>query len=145
MDAFEYISTKVFIKLKPSKIAGIGLFAIKDIPSGTKIFEPWTGKTGYYGITQNELESLDKELADHIRDLFLFSENFPADTSLYVKLTEGYHWIYLKPYYFINSGFYENTFNVDKNSMTTLRDIKCGEELLSNYQKYEKLDKSNLI
>ncbi len=145
MNAFEYISTKLFIKLKPSNLSGVGVFAIKDIPKGIQIFEPWAGETDYYGISQDQLETLDKDIKDHILDLFLFSDEFPNDTNIYVKLTKGCHWIYLNPYHFVNSGFYENRFNIDKSNMTSLRNIKKGEELLSNYQRHEKLTKNKLI
>lgn len=145
MDAFTYIKEKVFVKLKPSKIAGIGVFSLKDIPPDTELFEPWLGETKYYPISQEQLSSLDDELSDHIRDMFLFSNDFPNDTNTYVKLTNGCHWIYTNPYYFVNSGYYENKSNIDKDSMKSLRFIKKGEEILSNYQRYEKFDKKNLI
>ena len=88
---------------------------------------------------------LDEELRSHIRDLFLFSSDFPVDTNIYVKLTNGCHWIYTNPYYFVNSGYYEKKSNVDKDTMMSIRDIKKGEEILSNYQRYEKMDNKNMI
>jgi SET domain-containing protein len=140
MDAYTYIKEKIFVKLKPSKISGVGVFAIKDIPEDTFMFEAWTGKTGFYPITENELSELDADLYRHIKDLFLFSTDFPKNTDTFIKLTNGCHWIYTNPYYFINSGYYNNTSNVDKDTMKTIRYIKKGEELLSNYPRYEKLD-----
>jgi hypothetical protein len=133
------------VKLKPSKISGIGVFAIKDIPNDIFLFENWTGDTKYYPITQEELNQLDYEVARHIKEIFIYSSDFPQDTNIYVKLTSGCHWIYTNPYYFINSGVYEKKSNVDKDTMKSLRAIKKGEELLSNYPRYEKLDKTNLI
>jgi hypothetical protein len=141
MEAYTYLKNHVFVKLKPSKISGVGVFAIKDIPCDTELFNVWEGETGFYPISQKELDSLDYDLQEHIRDLFLFSTEFPSDTNLYIKLTKGCHWIYTNPYYFINSGFYENNFNVDKESMKSTKNIRRGEELLSNYQKHEKIDK----
>jgi hypothetical protein len=145
MNAFSYIKDKVFVKLKPSKIAGIGVFAIKDIPSDTELFDPWLGETNYYPISQEELSQLDDELSEHIKEMFLFSDDFPNDTNIYVKLTNGCHWIYTNPYHFVNSGYYENKSNIDKDSMKSLRFIKKSEELLSNYQRYEKFNKKSLI
>ena len=145
MSPFEYIKNCLFVKLKPSKISGIGVFAIKDIPNDIFLFENWTGDTKYYPITQEELTQLDYEVARHIKEIFIYSSDFPQDTNIYVKLTSGCHWIYTNPYYFINSGVYEKKSNVDKDTMKSLRAIKKGEELLSNYPRYEKLDKTNLI
>jgi SET domain-containing protein len=141
MDAYNYIKNCVFVKLKPSNISGIGVFAIKDIVKDTLLFQLWEGETGFYPITQNQLSELNEELRQHIQDLFLFSSDFPKDTSIYVKLTNSCHWIYTNPYYFVNSGYYETKSNIDKNSMKSIRDIKKGEEILSNYQRYEKINK----
>lgn len=141
IDAYNYIKNCIFVKLKPSNISGIGVFALKNIKKGTLLFNLWEGETGFYPISQQQLEMLDEELRSHIRDLFLFSSDFPVDTNIYVKLTNGCHWIYTNPYYFVNSGYYEKKSNVDKDTMMSIRDIKKGEEILSNYQRYEKMDK----
>jgi len=141
MDAYNYIKNCIFVKLKPSNISGIGVFALRNIKKETLLFNLWEGETGFYPISQQQLEMLDEELRSHIRDLFLFSSDFPVDTNIYVKLTNGCHWIYTNPYYFVNSGYYEKKSNVDKDTMMSIRDIKKGEEILSNYQRYEKIDK----
>lgn len=140
MDAYNYIKNHVFVKLKPSKISGVGVFAIKEIPIGTELFHVWEGETGFYPISQSELNDLDSDLQNHIHDLFLLSTQFPSDTNIYVKLTKGCHWIYTNPYYFVNSGFYTNNSNIDKESMKSIKHIRKGEELLSNYQRHEKID-----
>ena len=142
MSPFEYIKNSIFVKLKPSRISGVGVFAIKDIPKGVPLFQTWDGETGFFPLSLSEIESLDTDLQYHIKDLFLYSSEFPFDTNIYVKLTQGCHWIYTNPYYFVNSGFYENKSNIDKTSMMSLRDIKKGEEILSNYERYEKIDKT---
>lgn len=141
MNAYTYIKKNLFVKLKPSNISGIGVFAIRDIEIGTFLFQPWDGETGFYPISQSELNELDEEVRNHIKDMFQFSSEFPKDTNLYVKLTKGCHWIYTNPYYFVNSGFYENKSNIDKELMIATKSIKKGQEILSDYQRYEKLDK----
>lgn len=145
MDAYNYIKNCVFVKLKPSNISGIGVFAIKDIPHDIFLFENWSGETGYFPISQNQLNELDHGVSNHIKEIFIYSSEFPVDTNIYVKLTNGCHWIYTNPYYFINSGLYENKSNVDKDTMKSLRFIQKGEELFSNYPRYEKLKKNDLI
>lgn len=136
MTAFSYIQNKVVAQLRPSRISGIGVFALRDIPAGTFLFDKWEGESGYYLITEKELSSLPKALYRHIKDIFLYSPNFPKDTNTYVYLTSGCHWIYTTPYYFMNSNI--ESYSVDKDTLETIRDVKEGEELLSNYGRYER-------
>ncbi len=143
MTAYSYIKNFVYVKIKPSKISGVGVFSIKDIPTSTYLFQPWAGDTGSYPITESELKTLPAGLYSHIKDVFLYSPNFPKDTNTYIHLTNGCHWIYTTPYYFINSGF--SKANLDKETMMTLREIRSGEEVLSNYGRYEKFPKKDLL
>lgn len=143
MTPFEYISNKVYTRLKPSKIQGIGVFAIKDIPINTNPFEPWNGDTDMYPISETEMLSLPNELYSHIKDVFLYGPDFPSNTDTYIKLTNECHWIYTTPYYFINSGF--QNYNIDKVTKLTNRTIYKGEELLSNYGRYERFEKKYLM
>lgn len=144
MEAFGYVKNHIFMKLKPSRISGIGVFALKDIHHNTFLFQEWNGETGHYPISQVELNQLDFELKTHILDMFEYTDEFPNDSNIYVKLTHGCHWIYTNPYYFINSGYYENKSNVDRDTMTSTKFIKKGEELLGNYKRYEKISKKLL-
>lgn len=141
MDAFSYILNHVFIQLRPSNISGIGVFAMRDIPQNTKIFEVWTGETGFYPISQSQLNQLDDEVRRHVKDMFVFSTDFPSDTNIYIKLTHGYHWIHLNPYCFINSGFYEDKVNLERETAKTTKNVKKGEEILGDYIRYEKIEK----
>ena len=143
MDVYSYILKNIFVKLKPSKIDGVGVFAIRDIPKDTFLFETWKGDSGYYPIKETELQKLPKDLYTHIKDIFLYSPEFPNDTNTYIQLTRGCHWIYTTPYYFVNSNI--NNFNIDKDTLKTTRNIKQGEEILSNYGRYERLSKKDLI
>jgi hypothetical protein len=142
MNAFDYIKNHVFVKLKPSRIAGVGVFAVKDIPNNTLVFKDWEGETGIYPISQNEINLLDEDLQTHLLDLFQYSNNFPSDTNLYVRLIKGFHWIYTNPYLFVNSGLKEKKSNLDKDTGKSIKFIRCGEELLSNYGRN---DRFNLV
>ena len=143
MTPFEYISSKVYTKVQPSNIQGVGLFALKSIPKGIFPFEKWEGETAFYPIELEQINSLPEGLRHHIRDLFSFGPNYPSDKRIYIQLVNGCHWIFTSPYYFVNSGG-ENS-NLDKSSYLTLRKINRGEEILSNYGKYEKLPSKELI
>lgn len=143
MTPFEYIHTHVFTKLKPSRLSGVGVFALRDIPQGINPFEVWKGESKYYPVEEKELISLPVELYKHIKDVFLYSPDFPLDTDTYVKLVNGFHWIHQNPYYFVNSGYKDS--NIDKDTLLTTRAVKKGEELLSNYRRYERYIKKDLI
>lgn len=137
MSPFEYVKNKVLVKVKPSSYNGVGVFALKDIPSNTPMFEPWEGETGTYELTEQEVNSLPLEIKEHIKDIFLFHPDFPNNTNVTIDLFKNCHWIFTTPYYFVNSGFIDG-YNMDKDTLTTIRDIKKGEEILSNYGRYEK-------
>lgn len=143
MTPFEYISTRVYTKLQPSRVQGVGVFALKDIPENINPFEIWDGDSGLYSITEDELKTLPQEIYLHIKDMFTYSPHFPYDTNTYVKLINGFHWIYQNPYYFVNSGFEKA--NIDKDTLLTTRKIRKGEELLSNYGRYERFPSKELI
>lgn len=136
MDAFSYIKNKVYTRLKPSRIEGVGVFALRDIPSLTPVFEVWKGESGAYSITEEQMQELPRELRLHIKSVFTYGPNFPKDSNTYISLRNGCHWIYQSPYFFVNSG--DSSYNIDKHTHTTVKDIKAGQEILSNYGRYER-------
>lgn len=157
MTPFEYIKKYVVSIIKPSKINGVGFFAVRDILKGERIFETWKGESGVYFITQEELHQLPIELSKNIYETFdnKFCYFDREGNEQYIKkeygkiffpLERGYHWIYIWPKMFINSGL--NNANVDTinyiNPMA-IRDIKCGEEILANYGSDFKTPPKNFI
>ena len=88
MSPFEYIQQKVYTKLKPSSYNGIGVFALRDIPKDTFIFETWQGTSGTFEISEEELNTLPIQLKEHIKDIFLFQVdlNFEDDFQIYLIL-----------------------------------------------------------
>ena len=143
MNPFGYISSKIYTRLKPSKISGVGVFALRDIPSSSSIFDTWQGETGVYAIKEEELKTLPRELYHHIKSLFLYGPDFPSNTDTFIKLVNNCHWVYTTPYYFVNSS--QSDYNLDKDTLLTTRDIKAGEEILSNYRRYERLAPKDII
>jgi hypothetical protein len=145
MSPYEYVKNHVVSILKPSPISGIGFFAIRDIQKGKSIFEPWYGESGIYFITQEELHQLPPELSKNIYEtfdnkIFYFDKNGNEQHikkeygKIFFPLEKGFHWIYIWPKMFINSGL--NIANVDTIkhiNPIAIRDIKLGEELLANY------------
>ena len=135
MNAYSYVKDKVLVNIRPSRIAGVGVFALQDINEGTNLFEVWNGDTGYYPLSERELQTFTKEKRKHIKDMFLYGPNFPKDTSTYIYLTNGCHWIYTTPYYFVNSSPGKN--NMDKDTLKATKFIKKNSEVVSDYGSYE--------
>ena len=156
MSPIEYLKNKVSAILKPSSIEGIGFFAVRDIEIGEHIFEPWTGETGIYSITQDELHTLPEPLYKNIYETFdnkMFYQDKEGNDcqidkeygKLFFPLEKGLHWIYVWPRMFINSGL--NRANVDTNQLpgTVIKRIRQGEELLGNYGSQFKTLPKNFI
>jgi len=63
-----------YCRLKPSKIEGIGIFAIRDIPKGKN---PFVGikNSKYHEFKMQELKKLDKEILKMIEDFFVIEKD----------------------------------------------------------------------
>ena len=145
MSPFEYLQNHVVSIIKPSRISGVGFFAIRDIEEGESVFEPWFGETGVYSITHNELFKLPEELQRYIYETFT-NKFYYTDVNgkevsvideygkILFPLQRGNHWVFIFQKLFINSGLHK--FNVDTNGKVNpiaTKKIKKGEELLGNY------------
>ena len=67
------IKNKTYCRIKPSKISGIGVFAIKDIPINTNPFCLTNNKSidyKYKKILKKDLENVDNEVTKIIDDFF---------------------------------------------------------------------------
>lgn len=145
MSPYEYIKKHVVSILKPSRINGVGFFAVRDIEIGESIFEPWTEESGIYSITQDELHSLPDTLSKNIYETF-DNKIYYVDKNnnkcyiekeygkLFFPLEKGCHWVYVWPKMFINSGLKDaNVDTVNNVNPIAIKKIKSGEELLANY------------
>jgi len=157
MSPIEYLQQKVVSIIKPSSVAGVGFFAIKDIEEGTFIFEPWTGETGIYSITQEELFTLPVELEKSIYETFdnkLYSHDENNEISLlrfeygkiFFPLIKGCHWVFVWPSMFLNSGLSKaNVDTLSNKGAFAIKKIKKGEEILANYGSQFKTNPKNFI
>ncbi len=157
MSPFEYLQNHVVSVIKPSRISGVGLFAIRDIDPGTHLFTPWSGESGVYSITHTELFQLSDHLQDHL--LSIFDKNlFYVDKDgvervvekeygkLFFILEHGYHWQSIWPKMYMNSGLHlANTRCINNNNSITIRKIIKGEELLASYGTQHKFLPKNFI
>lgn len=144
MEVLEYIKNCVNVKLSSSNIHGIGVFALRDIPEGEIIFKPWTGETGLYSLSENEINMLDENIKKHVMEMFEFKK-INNVWGLYGILNKDCHWIFRTPYHWVNSCGWNELPNVDKETLISLRRIKSGEEILFKYGKYEKYVRSRTI
>jgi len=141
---YEYIKNHVNVKLAPSKIHGVGVFALKHISFGDDLFVEWKGKSGMYHITQSELDSLDSNVKFHLLEMCTF-EKINEEYHLFFYLNENCHWIFKTPLHWVNSCSFNESPNVDKDKMKANRNIRMGEELFTKYGKYEKFKSNRTI
>ena len=121
--AYDFLKNGVMTRIKPSKVHGVGVFAIRDIKRGETVFEFWRGKTGIYEISKAEFETFSYELQDFIRAF----RGHPYK----VKLVNGC--VYGCTNHYINTQFENGT--VDCFTFKALVDIPIDDELFSNYGK----------
>ncbi len=129
-----------YCRLKPSKIEGVGVYAIRDIPKG---------KNPFLGIKNNkwrkfkmqELKKLDKEILKLVDDFFVieYPSGHKQDGSVYIPET-GLNGIDVS--FFVNNSKNPNLKIVGDGKyealiFKTLRKIKKGEELKVSYATYD--------
>src|SRR4030042_6721507 len=69
------LEVNVYCRLKPSKIHGIGVFAIKSIPKGTKIFRT-SRKIKFVGVNPKMIlknKKISRNIKEMVNDFFVIS------------------------------------------------------------------------
>jgi hypothetical protein len=119
-----------YCRLQPSKIHGIGVFAVRDIPKGRNPFKtiPKYADFGYVRITEDELDALPHMLSGTIRALFI-----PTDGVMHIP-NHGTNVIRLNCY--LNHSASPNMHTKNGYDFTALRKILVGEELTVDYRTY---------
>lgn len=117
-----YLNNSVWCTLAPSSISGIGVFAIRDIPKGTKITDH-TNETlddiETYELTTEEFQQIHPAIQSLILDRTLFED--------IIRFTSPNTDAVLRS--FMN---HSDTPNSD--GVIALRDIKQGEEVTENFK-----------
>ncbi len=136
-DAFNHLVNNIKTDIRPSKIEGVGVFAIRDIKEGEQLFTKWQGETGIYIIPNELLSEIQTEVVDLLYRYFI---NYEDDYKL-IRLFNGLDFVSNSLSY-CNSAYPtpENQ-NIDSKGFA-LRDIKAGEEILEWYTQNINLDKS---
>lgn len=117
-----------WVALRPSPVAGIGVFALRDIPAGTRdLFSPPRGDgDGFVPVPRADVDALP-EHARHLVETYCL---FDADT--YWVPEEGFKRMDLS--LFLNHADEPNVASVEEGAwFVALRDIRAGEELFVDY------------
>ena len=70
MTAYEYIKNCVNTKLEPSRIEGVGVFALRDIQKDEELFKLWEGESGEHILSNEELNTLDDSVKLHLLNMY---------------------------------------------------------------------------
>jgi SET domain-containing protein len=119
---------KVYCRVQPSKLHGVGVFAIRRIPKGINPFElPIPAKL--VELTASDIRSLAPGIQQMIRQ-YAVKQN-----GRYVISTLGFNLVELE--YFVNHSDSPNlSFDDHKGCYRTARVIARGEELTGDYNRY---------
>ena len=114
----------VYVRLKPSVLHGIGVFAIRDIPKGTYVFGGDSEEMVW--VKASVTKSLDKGLKDLYRDFCVLRDgNYGCPRSFNV----------LTPAWYVNHSEKPNLAADEKFDFYSARRIKKGEELTLSYKR----------
>ena len=123
-----HLSKNIKTKIGVSNINGVGVFAIKDISEGERVFPTWEHDTGLYLIPNDKLYLIPNEVRNLLDAYFINDECGFKLIRLYKGLNFLFH-----GFSYCNSAWptKENQNMSDKG--IALRDIKAGEEVLEWY------------
>lgn len=119
-----------YCQLRPSKIEGVGVFAIRDIAKETNPFKGLK-KQIWHKFKISELKNLRKEILSLVDSFFVIHNNgtiYISDSCL-----NG-----MDISYFLNNSEKPNVKTIDDGeNFITIRKIKRGEELTVSYATYD--------
>lgn len=115
------INNEVWVTLAPSKIHGIGVIAIRDIPKGTEI-----GRGQHYSVYYWLSERSFEKLLEPIRNMIL--DRTQQDEGQLIRFCHPN--ATARPQNFMN-----HSDNPNSDGVKTLVDVKTGEEITENYIK----------
>lgn len=144
MTAYEYIKSHVNVKLNASPVHGVGVFALRDIQEGEEVFKVWEGISGEHTLTDQELNSLEHNVREHLLSMYGYKE-IDRQYQMFVILNTDCHWIFKTPFHWVNSCGWDENPSIDKETLRAKRFITEGEELLIKYGKYDKFKRTRTI
>lgn len=119
-----------YCRIKRSKIQGIGVHAIIDIPAGTSIFYA-VNERKWHTFSMDELSHLPDAVKKMIEDFYV------VDTNGFVSIPEG-GLNQMDISFYLNHSKTPNLYTPDEGkTFITLRDVLAGEELSVDYATYD--------
>jgi SET domain-containing protein len=132
----ENLKNNVYCRIKKSEVHGIGVFAIKDIPTDTNPFENTIGCDDKNVVTLNESDI--KHLSKGVKKMI--DSFYHQSDGQYIIPIRGLNSLDIS-YYLNHSKDPNLTHYQDHNcgmfSFKSLKEIKKGDELFINYKEYD--------
>jgi len=130
----EYIKNNVYCRLKPSPIHGVGTFAIRNIPKGTKLFIPFEGEgiSNVVKVAKSEFKDYGPKFKEYLNDMM------QSNDTKYKMVIPGDNQSHMT--YYVNAS--SNSPNIKFKFVThpnrwgeyiTMRNIEVDEEILMSY------------
>jgi hypothetical protein len=120
----------VYVRIQRSRTHGVGLFAIKKIEKGTKLFGG--DDSGMIWIHKKSVASLPKEVKRLYTDFGVLKDGRYGCPPSFNQLT---------PAWYLNDSKTDPNVRCDANfDFFALRDIKSGEELTADYSTYSEVE-----
>ena len=119
---------RTYCRLKSSKLHGIGVFAIRDIPEGTEPFREFYNEETFI-LTEKDIAELPKAVRNLITDFVV-----PTINGVYQIPTSGLQSLNVS--WYINHSETPNMLSRDGWLFRAKRSIKAGEELTVDYRLY---------
>ena len=124
------IKENTWARIKPSKIHGVGVFAVRKISSGTNLF-PET-KVNFEFITWNQLGHVSPSIRKMIHDFFVdndFGFWCPDQSLNQLNLS-----------FYLNHSTTPNCYHSEAGEIFAVKDISIGQELTLNYSDFDEDD-----
>lgn len=121
------LTSDTYVMLRPSPIAGVGVFALRTIPQGCRnLFSPPDAPDHWVTLTRTEVDTLPAHARALVENYCLYDEE-----QYYVPET-GFKKIDLS--LFLNHSDSPNIVSINEGEyFETLREIREGEELVIDY------------
>ncbi|MBI3421076.1 MAG: SET domain-containing protein [Candidatus Sungbacteria bacterium] len=143
VDELNVIARSVYAQLKPSRVHGVGVFAIRDIRKGIEPFEDGRedGNRRFYRLPVSDLKKLPAYFVDVIKNYSVRERDF-----YWVSLGS---WNTYSLQDFLNHSERPNMALKGNDRFVAIRNIKKGEELAADYRTFdgswqEKVDSGRL-
>jgi uncharacterized protein len=114
----------LYTRLKPSKVHGVGVFAIRRIRKGTHLFD---GDEEIIWVSEADIEALPNQIRKIYDDFSIIKDGMYGCPTNFNRLTMGWY---------LNDSDNPNVFVDDNYDMWAARDIEDGEELTIDSSKF---------